>query len=153
MGNLPNGWTDWHQMWHTYADSSGNEHRVYAKKRKYPLDTPGVILRGLYGQKLKSGKCGQTAGLIPGCCVCPRSHPINNFMVSPVNWIRIPVVAGFVVLCGADIVENIISAEEKMQLSRAKPGNPASNIIIARVDSSPFALTRFCKTCAVSSGI
>ena len=21
---LPNGWTDWHQIWHTYADSSGN---------------------------------------------------------------------------------------------------------------------------------
>ncbi len=21
---LPNGWTDWHQIWHTCADSSGN---------------------------------------------------------------------------------------------------------------------------------
>ena len=28
VGNLPNGWTDWHQIWHTYADSSGNEHRL-----------------------------------------------------------------------------------------------------------------------------
>ena len=26
--NLPNGWTDWHQIWHTYADSSENEHRL-----------------------------------------------------------------------------------------------------------------------------
>ena len=81
--------------------------------KSYPLDTPGAILRGLCGQKLKSGKCGQTAGLIAGCCVCPRNHTINNFMVSPVNWVRIPMVAGFVVLCGANIVGNIISAEKR----------------------------------------
>ena len=24
---LPNGWTDWHQIWYTSADSSGNGHR------------------------------------------------------------------------------------------------------------------------------
>ena len=65
VGNLPNGWTDWHQIWHTYADSSGNEHRL---KSSYPLETPGGILRGLYGQKLKPGKCDLTAGLIAGCC-------------------------------------------------------------------------------------
>ena len=64
-GNLPNGWTDWHQIWHTYADSSENEHRL---KHNYPLKTPGSILRGLCGQKLKPGKCGLTAGLIAGCC-------------------------------------------------------------------------------------
>ena len=29
------------------------------------------------------------------------------------NWVRIPVVAGFVVLCGANIVGNIISAEKR----------------------------------------
>ena len=62
-GNLPNGWTDWHQIWHTYADSSGNEHK---QKNTYPLETPGGILRGLSGQKLKPGKCGQTASLIAG---------------------------------------------------------------------------------------
>ena len=60
-GNLPNGWTDWHQIWHTYADSSGNEHRL---KNNYHLETPGGILRGLCGQKLKPGKCGQTASLM-----------------------------------------------------------------------------------------
>ena len=35
-------------------------------KYNYPLETPGGILRGLYGQKLKPGKCGQTASLIAG---------------------------------------------------------------------------------------
>ena len=63
-GNLPNGWTDWHQIWHTYADSSENEHRL---KNNYPLnpfETPGDILRGLCGKKIKPGKCGQAAGLI-----------------------------------------------------------------------------------------
>ena len=50
-------------IWHTYADSSENEHRL---KNNYPLKTPGGILRGLCGQKLKPGKCGQTASLIAG---------------------------------------------------------------------------------------
>ena len=31
-------------IWHTYADSSGNEHGL---KNNYPLETPGGILRGL----------------------------------------------------------------------------------------------------------
>ena len=62
-GIQPNGWTDWHQIWHTYADSSENEHRL---KNNYPLKTPGGTLRGLCGQKLKPGKCGQTASLIAG---------------------------------------------------------------------------------------
>ena len=48
---------------HIYADSSENEHRL---TNNYPLKTPGGILRGLCGQKLKPGKCGQTASLIAG---------------------------------------------------------------------------------------
>ena len=28
LENLPNGWTDWHQMWYTFADSSRNGHRL-----------------------------------------------------------------------------------------------------------------------------
>ena len=28
MGKLSNGWTDWHQLSFTYADSSGNGHRL-----------------------------------------------------------------------------------------------------------------------------
>ena len=37
----------------------------------------------------------------------PVSHTINNWCP-----VRIPVLAGFVVLCGANIVGNIISAEK-----------------------------------------
>ena len=54
---------------HIYADSSGNEHRL---KNNYPLEiithsrSQGGILRGLCGQKLKPGKCGQRASLIAG---------------------------------------------------------------------------------------
>ena len=28
LKNLPNGWTDWHQIWYTSADSSRNGHRL-----------------------------------------------------------------------------------------------------------------------------
>ena len=28
LENLPNGWTDWHQIWYTSADSYGNGHRL-----------------------------------------------------------------------------------------------------------------------------
>ena len=28
LGKLRNGETDWHQIWYTTADSSGNEHRL-----------------------------------------------------------------------------------------------------------------------------
>ncbi len=28
LGRLSNGWTDWHQIWYTSADSSGNWHRL-----------------------------------------------------------------------------------------------------------------------------
>ena len=28
LGKLSNGWTDWHQLWFTSADSSGNGHRL-----------------------------------------------------------------------------------------------------------------------------
>ena len=45
-----------------YADSSENKHRL---KNNYPLKTPGGILT-LCGQKLRPGKCGQTASLIAG---------------------------------------------------------------------------------------
>ena len=49
------------------CDSSGNEHGL--KKIITPLETPGGVLRGVCGQKLKPGKCGQTVGLIAGCCL------------------------------------------------------------------------------------
>ena len=44
---------------------------LWGQKLKNGGNTTGGILRGLCGQKLKPGKCGQTAGGIAGCCVCP----------------------------------------------------------------------------------
>ena len=43
---LPNGWADWHQIWHTCADSSGNGY----SPNKLPFETLGV----LGGQTFKS---------------------------------------------------------------------------------------------------
>ena len=40
LENLPNGWTDWHQVWYTSVDSYGNGHRL---KTNSP-SRPGVIL-------------------------------------------------------------------------------------------------------------
>ena len=48
---LSNGWTDWHQIWHTCADSSGNEYTP----NKLPFETQGA-LGVLGGQTLKSLK-------------------------------------------------------------------------------------------------
>ena len=53
----------------------------------------------------------------------PVSHTINN-------WGRIPVVAGFVVLCGANIVGNIISAEKRCNYPGRSQGNPASYLYL-----------------------
>ena len=54
LENLPNGWTDWHQMWYTFADSSRNGHRL---KQFAPRYTRGHLGgRGFRGQKFKSGK-------------------------------------------------------------------------------------------------
>ena len=33
LGNLSNGWSDWHQIWYTSADSSGNGH-LYINLRR-----------------------------------------------------------------------------------------------------------------------
>ena len=49
-GKLPNGWADWHQIWHTCADSSGNGYTP----NKLPFDTQGGIWGVLGGQQLKS---------------------------------------------------------------------------------------------------
>ena len=44
---LPNGLTDWHQIWHTCANSYGNGYTP----NKLPLETQGVVLGG---QQVKS---------------------------------------------------------------------------------------------------
>ncbi len=52
---LPNGWADWHQIWHTCADSYGNGYTP----NKLPLETQGGTWGGvLGGQQLKRmGSC------------------------------------------------------------------------------------------------
>ena len=63
-GNLPNGWTDWHHIWHTYADSSEteNEHRL---KNNYPLKSPGSIL--FMWSKTQAWEMWSN-GWLAGCC-------------------------------------------------------------------------------------
>ena len=50
LGKLSNGWTDWHQMWHTSADPSGNGYTP----NKLPLETQGGHLGVFRGQTFKS---------------------------------------------------------------------------------------------------
>ena len=47
---LSNGWTDWNQIWHACADSSGNGYTP----NKLPFETQGGHLGVLGGQTLKS---------------------------------------------------------------------------------------------------
>ena len=42
QGKLSNGWTDWHQLWFTSADSSGNGHRLNTSH-------PSIPQRGMSG--------------------------------------------------------------------------------------------------------
>ena len=53
---LLNGWTDWHQIWYTSADLSGNGHRLNTIR-------PSTF-GGLGGHKFKSQEKIQTAGPI-----------------------------------------------------------------------------------------
>ena len=50
-GRLSNGWTDWHQIWYTSADSSGNGHRLNTIR---PSTLGGGVVRG--SQIKKSGE-------------------------------------------------------------------------------------------------
>ena len=36
LGKLSNGWTDWHQLWFTSADSSGNGHMLNPSRPSIP---------------------------------------------------------------------------------------------------------------------
>ena len=47
---LRNGWADWHQIWHTCANSYGNGYTP----NKLPLETQGGYLGVLGGQQFKS---------------------------------------------------------------------------------------------------
>ena len=62
LGKLSNGWTDWHQIWHTSADPSGNGYT----SNELPLETQGNTWGGggLGGKQSKVlGSC-QMAGPI-----------------------------------------------------------------------------------------
>ena len=63
MENPPNCWTDWHQIWYTSADSSGNGHRL---KTISPLIHQGGHLGGggLGVKNSKVWKIHQTVGPI-----------------------------------------------------------------------------------------
>ena len=50
MLKLSNGWTDWHQIWHTCADSSGNGYTPTI----LPFETQGGHMGVLGGQTFKS---------------------------------------------------------------------------------------------------
>ena len=47
---LSNGWTDWHHIWYTAADSSANGHRLNTIRPSIPQAALG---RGLEGNKCK----------------------------------------------------------------------------------------------------
>ena len=59
LGKLSNGSTDWHQLWFTSADSSGNGHRLNPSR----LSIPQVAFR-VGGHKFKCLGKLQTAGPI-----------------------------------------------------------------------------------------
>ena len=50
LGKLSNGWTDWHRIWYTSADSSGNGHRLNTIRPSIPQGHLG----GLGGHQFKS---------------------------------------------------------------------------------------------------
>ena len=50
LGRLSNDWTDWHQIWYTSADSSGNGHRLNTIR-------PSTLGGGVRGSQIqKSGE-------------------------------------------------------------------------------------------------
>ena len=51
LGKLSNGLTDWHQLWFTSADLSGNGHRL---NPSHPSIPQGAFVGGIGGHKFKS---------------------------------------------------------------------------------------------------
>ena len=54
LGKLSNGWTDWHHLWFTSADLSGNGHRLHPSRPSIPHGALGGGGRG--SQIQRSGK-------------------------------------------------------------------------------------------------
>ena len=81
LEKLPNGWTDWYNIWYTSVDSSGNGHRLKQFAPRYPRGICGVRWSTIQ----KSGKCVQTTGPI-GNLFCTynadeseNGHGLNNW--------------------------------------------------------------------------
>ena len=63
VGKLPNRWTDRHQIFHTYADSFRNEHRLNIFTHLTPK---GGILGGFRGSTIqKSGNAAERLDRLP----------------------------------------------------------------------------------------
>ena len=56
---LPNGWADWHQIWHTCANSYGNGYTP----NRLPLETQRGHLGGFRGSTIQ--KSGEDVRLAP----------------------------------------------------------------------------------------
>ena len=54
QGKLSNGWTDWHQLWFTSADSSGNGYRLNTSRPSIPQGACRGGGGGVRGHKFKS---------------------------------------------------------------------------------------------------
>ena len=50
LEKLSNGWTDWHQLWFTSGDSSGNGHRLNAS---LPTIPQGALGGGVWGSQIQ----------------------------------------------------------------------------------------------------
>ena len=53
LGKLSNGWTDWHQIWYTSVDSSGNGHRLKQLAPRYHRAALWVVLWDQTFKRLK----------------------------------------------------------------------------------------------------
>ena len=83
VGKLRNGWSDWHQMLHTSADSSGNEHELESKQIR-PSRPIGGILGVSWGQQFKSVKGGQTIAMV---AIINHSPLLAQLPVSDGIWV------------------------------------------------------------------
>ena len=76
QGKLSNGWTDWHQLWFTSADSSGNGYRLNTSR-------PSIPQRAFGGG---GGGRGVTNSKILGSC--QKAGPICTKLGTPL-WIHL----------------------------------------------------------------
>ena len=60
QGKLQNGWTDGHQSWYTFVDSSGNGHRL--KTIRHTIPQGGIGGGGGRVSGSRNQKTGKTAG-------------------------------------------------------------------------------------------